>query len=137
MGDITQNISRHEIACQCQCGFDTIDYTVIEALQMTADHFASVYHCRIWVDITSGCRCIPHNATIPGATDDSQHPLGRAIDFKLFVRHPIDGKRSTQVDPIDINEYLDEHHPLLGIGRYTNRNHIDSRTGGPARWIVK
>ena len=33
MGDISKNISRHELECHCGCGFNTVDYSLVIAIQ--------------------------------------------------------------------------------------------------------
>lgn len=124
MGDLTKNISRHEIACQCGCGEDTIDFETVTVVQETCDHFAE----KLGVDkvvllITSGSRCDAHNKAEGGAKE-SQHPKNRAIDFKIIG-----------VKPADVYDYLDKKYPnKYGIGRYNSFTHVDTRSTGKARW---
>ena len=132
MGDLTKNLSRHEFACKCKCGFDTADFELVNALQDCADHFAAVDLTDIRIDITGPNRCAKHNESVGGAIN-SQHIYGRASDFKLFHRGT-----GEQVDPDRVADYLDSEYPgRFGRGRYSNRTHFDSRTIGPARWDVR
>ena len=129
MGNLTNNLSRREFACKCGCGFDTVDFELVNELQECVDHFANELGTPIRIDITGPNRCVKHNADVGGA-DNSQHIYGRAADFKLFVRQTGD-----QVEPNHVASYLEGQYPdRFGIGRYSNRTHFDTRTNGPARW---
>ena len=129
MGDLSKNISRHELACKCGCGFDTVDVDLVPMIQDAADHFAAETGESIRVDITGPNRCRKHNAEVGGA-DDSEHIYARAADFKLFIRYS-----GVQIDPEMVANYLEKKYPgKYGIGRYFNRTHADTRTDGPARW---
>ena len=129
MGDLTKNLSRHEFTCQCGCGFDSIDFQVVEWIQDAVDYLTESTGRDIWVDITSGNRCRIHNEAI-GGSKASYHIKGRAADHKFFYRD--NGK---QVTPETVAALYEMKHPDCGIGRYHNRTHLDSR-GHIARWIV-
>lgn len=129
MGDLTKNISRHELACKCGCGFDTMDFVTINVVQECADHFAK----KLGVEksvliITSAARCLEWNRTPvseggPGSKDTSQHPKGKAIDFRI-----------KGVDPSEVYDYLDQKYPnQYGIGKYNSFTHFDPRSY-KARW---
>lgn len=129
MGDLTANISRHELACSCGCGGDTVDFQTIEMVQGACDHFAGKLGLdKVVLRITSAFRCLEWNRTPlanwgPGSTDGSQHPKGRAID------HSIDG-----VMPLDLYSYYVSRYPdRFGFGCYTSFVHADSRTNGTWR----
>ena len=124
MGDLTKNLSRHEFACDCGCGMDTADHELVVALQAACDRFGDR------ITVTGGNRCADHNATIPGATSGSKHQYCRAADFKLF-------KNGVQVDPEKVAQFFEQRYSNFGIGRYSNRTHVDSRTDGPARWDMR
>lgn len=129
MGDMARNLSRHEFACNCGCRFDTVDIDLAPVIQDSADYFAAEIGAPIRVDITGPNRCVTHNADEGGA-DDSQHIYGRAADYKLFIRHS-----GAQIDPELVADYLEKKCPdRFGIGRYSNRTHVDTRSNGPARW---
>ena len=117
MGDLSKNFSRHEFACQCGCGFDTVDIELIKILEKIRTRFDKPIH------INSGCRCPDHNAR-EGGSKNSQHLYGRAADIFIMA-----------VPPVDIAKFVDERFPdKFGLGIYKSWIHIDSRTKGPARW---
>ena len=117
MGDLTNNLSRHEFACKCGCGLDTADIGTVSVVQDVCDNFG----CSVIV--TSGCRCTEHNEAVGGAKS-SQHVKCRAADcvFK-------------GVKPSWVFEYLCKTYPdKFGFGLYEDFVHIDTRSGGAARW---
>lgn len=107
--------SRSEFACQCGCGFDTVDTSTLEILNAVRENFGPVV-------VTSGCRCEEHNARIGGASN-SQHKLARAADIKV-----------SNTDPQEVYDWVAREHPSASIGAYNSFTHIDTRTDGPARW---
>jgi uncharacterized protein YcbK (DUF882 family) len=116
MGDLSKHFSRAEFACQCGCGFDTVDVGLIEVLEDIRRHWNAA------VTINSSARCLTHNKNI-GSTDSSQHTKGRAAD--IVVRG---------VDPVHVYEYLDQTHSgALGLGSYKDFTHIDTRNSR-SRW---
>lgn len=126
MGDLTKNISRHEIACSCGCGLDSMDWETIKVVQATCDHFASVLGVdKVVLHITSAARCYEYNRSqAVGSNDRSQHPRCRAVDFVI-----------SGVSPADVYAYLVARYDgVYGLGRYANFTHIDTRTGPAARW---
>jgi len=121
MGNLTKNLSRSEFKCSCGCGFDTVDVDTVRVIQEVCDHF----DCS--VRVTSGCRCAAHNASV-GGTKNSQHLRGRAADCQFIY----DG---SPIDPETIYQYLiSEYDREYGFGLYSTFNHIDTRSGKPARW---
>lgn len=127
---LSKNFSRHEFACRCGCGFDTVDAGLIHGLQAMCDYFSAYYRTEIRCDITGPNRCEKHNAS-EGRDEGSRHVHGRAADHKVF--RLVDGEW-VQIAPIEVFHYYDEHHPDCGLGLYSNRVHFDSRSNGPARW---
>lgn len=135
MGDLSQRLSRYEFACQCGCGFDTVDAELVQVLEDCADFFqrdlAGVD--RVKIIITSGARCSIHNEMI-GGSPKSQHVAGRAADFTLTAVYH-DGE--ARINDDIIADYLELQHPnQYGIGRYQGRTHLDTRTG-LARWDLR
>ena len=124
MGDLTNNFSRSEFACNCGCGFDTVDVETLEVLQDVCDHFAEVlFVSKVVAYVTSGCRCEAYNSFINGA-QGSQHKKARAVDLQI-----------DEVEPVEVYNYLNKKYPSkYGIGRYSTFTHIDTRSGTPARW---
>jgi len=115
MGDISTNFSRKEFACQCECGFDTVDTDLLKILEKVRVHFGKP------VTINSACRCANHNKNI-GGSDKSQHKLGRAADIV------VKGK-----SPDQVAEFIEKAYPDCGMGVYKTFTHLDSR-GTKARW---
>lgn len=111
---ISTYFKREEFACKCGCGFDTVDSLTLETLEAIRKHFGSP------VTITSACRCETHNHAV-GGTKKSQHVRGRACDIQV-----------KNVDPVEVQIFAES----LGVsvGSYQNFTHIDTRSGGPARW---
>ena len=117
---MTQQLSKHfkrkEFACQCGCGFDTVDALLIAVLEDIREYF------RQYVIILSGCRCEQHNKDVGGRTR-SFHKKGKGADF--YVAH---------VPAPLVYAYLDQKYPdTFGLGRYEDRTHLDVRED-KARW---
>ena len=123
MGDLSKNLSRYEMKCAC-CDFDTVDFDLVKVLQDCVDHFSNGVPA--YIHISGGNRCEAHNTTIEGAAKNSQHIYGRAADFKL-----IRVESRQQIDPVIIYNYLcDKYSGKYGVGLYSNRCHVDTRTHG-------
>lgn len=104
-----------------------IDDELVVLLQCIREHFGAKVH------ITSGYRTAAYNATLPGASKNSQHIQGRAADF--------------WVEDVPVATVADYAEKLLpgrgGIGRYpkdaahpkrvTGWVHIDTRPN-KSRW---
>ena len=114
MAQLSQYFKRSEFACKCGCGFDTVDSILLETLEAVRLHF------KVPVTITSGCRCLAHNAAVGGAKA-SQHTLGRASDIQL-----------KGIPPSEVADYVESIG--VSVGRYPNFTHLDSRSGQPKRW---
>ena len=112
---ISKHFYRHEVACKCGCGFDTMDGVTLALADECRDFV------RHPIKPTSGARCAVHNAAEKG-TKHSQHLKGRAMDLPTL-------------DPEGLYNYLCNKYPdQYGFGLYRTFVHIDSRTNGPARW---
>ena len=116
---------------RCRDGTDTIliDEGLVVLLQCIREHFGAKVH------ITSGYRTAAYNATLPGASKNSQHIQGRAADF--------------WVEGVPVATVADYAEKLLpgrgGIGRYpkdaahptrkTGWVHVDTRPN-KSRWTL-
>jgi len=121
-GGIQDRISEHfrrcEFACNCECGFDTVDTRLVELLEDVRVYFGAP------VTINSGCRCEEYNRSVGGAAS-SQHLVARAADIV------VSGISTGLV--ADLLEDLG----APGVGRYDTFTHVDTRSGGPARWDMR
>lgn len=116
MGDLTKDFSRWEFACNCGCGFDTIDYKTVEVLQDVRDHYDKK------ITVNSGCRCPYWNKHENGA-EASLHMKSRAADFS------VEG-----VPAYEVASYLEgKYQSRYAILRYNNFTHFDTRSGGRVR----
>lgn len=113
---IAPHFARHEFACRCGCGFDTIDAATLAILEQVRTHFGAP------VIVTSAARCPDHNRKVGGASN-SQHLYGRAADIKV---------RGTE--PEVVRDYIARHYPDASLGLYSTFTHVDTRSNGPARW---
>lgn len=123
MGNLTKNLSRHEMACKCGCGADSMDIETINVVQDVCDEFECT------VTVTSAHRCFEYNRSpAVGSNDKSQHPQARAMDCVFKVG-------GIEIDPEEVDDYLkDKYEGKYGFGLYASFNHIDTRSGPPARW---
>ena len=121
---LTKNIWRHELACKCDCGFDTLDWETLTVLQECCDDMAKwLKQPRVYLTITSAARCEDHNTAV-GGSPNSQHLFGRAVDFRI-----------RGISPEFIYEHLNSKYPeKYAIGNYNTFTHLDTRTGLPRRW---
>ena len=106
---------REELACNCMCGQDTIDYELADLLDSIREYFG------VPVTVTSGNRCPSYNAEIGGGLH-SQHLLGKAADIKV-----------KGVKPQDVADFAETLLDEGGIGRYNSFTHVDVRNR-KARW---
>lgn len=112
---VSTHFQRHEIACKCGCGFDSMDVETLILADEVRDFVDRPTTC------SSGCRCVKHNKDEKGG-DYSQHLLARAMDLEVD-------------NPEAVYDYLCNEYPnKYGFGLYSWGVHIDTRSGGPARW---
>ena len=111
---MSKYFSRSEFSCNCGCGFNTVDFELIQMLDGLRENFDKPIH------ITSGCRCEDYNAKVGGSVN-SQHLLGRAADIQV-----------KDIDPAIVYEIADKM-GFGGAGCYATFTHVDTRDG-KARW---
>lgn len=122
MGDLSEHLGRYEVACKCGCGFAAADIQLVHAIEDCLDHFEDRVGQRLYLAVTSGCRCEKHNAAEGGAPG-SWHTKGLAMDFAVLG-----------VSADAVADYLESLYPQsMGIGRYKGRTHLDVRDS-KARW---
>jgi len=113
---ISPHFSRSEFACGCGCGFDTVDYELLNLLEAIRIHFDSP------LIVNSGARCEQWNKKI-GGYPKSQHLKAKAADIVVH------GVPSSEVAAF-AEAVLGERG---GIGRYETFTHVDVRAEW-ARW---
>lgn len=108
---MNEYFKRKEFACKCGCGFDAVDAELLDLITAIRKAYQSP------ITITSGCRCPEHNARVGGASQ-SQHRLGKAIDFQV-----------KGVSPQEVQEFLKEWLPSdkYGLGYGKTFTHLDVR----------
>ena len=116
MGDITKDFSKSEFKCPC-CGKNLIKKEIIDALQALRDLLGYP------IIVTSGYRCIKHNARV-GGVPNSEHTKGIAADIVVKELTPKEVATAAEMIPAFKNG---------GIGVYKTWVHLDIR-GKSARW---
>lgn len=107
---LNKYFKRSEFACKCGCGFDTVDFDLLNIVTTIRTNFNKPTF------ITSGCRCVHHNLAIGGATN-SFHLEAKASDIRV-----------KDIEPIEIYDFLCSEFPnKYGFILYSNWVHIDSR----------
>ena len=110
MGDLSNNFSTHEFACQCGCGTGKMDEELVDVLQELSDKLGYA------IKVTSGIRCDTHNEYVGGSAT-SKHKYGLAADIVV-----------SYLSPSDVYEYLDSKYPdKYGLGLYRGWVHLDVR----------
>ena len=137
MGDLTKNISRHELRCKCgNCSVTIQDHEpIIQVVQGICDQVAADYDVdSVRLDITSAARCREHNNNPAsrggaGSNDESQHIRCNAMDIKIYVGR-------VQVSPKLVASRVPDSFDgafVGGVGIYNTFTHIDTRNK-IARW---
>lgn len=79
---LTKNFKLSEFTCKCGCGTVKIDMDLVRLLQILRDMLKKS------VNVAIGYRCPAFNASIPTASKNSQHMLGKAADIKVTGIQP-------------------------------------------------
>lgn len=122
MGDLTKNISRHELKCKCgKCNYQTLDYQTMMMVQGACDYFSDKLGKPVTLMISSAHRCPAHNKKVSVATK-SYHLLGQALDHYI-----------KEVSREELYDYYCTRYPKkFGFALYLNTNptfvHADSRS---------
>lgn len=145
MGDLTRNLSRHEFACRCGCGLDTVDVALPGLMQEGCDHFQAKYpHMKLRIMVNRGGSCAKHNKTV-GGTQEKRTWLGQIIPgsgsqhlyFKAADFYFEDSLTGYNIPSQEVYDYYNSRYPeRLGIGLYNGRIHLDTRFLR-ARWNSK
>ena len=109
---LTEHFNISEFHCKganCGCKETLHDPALSAYLQQIREHFGKP------LKITSGYRCMEHNAAVGGAAN-SRHTKGQAADFII-----------SGIKPLQIAQYAEEI-GVKGIGLYDSFVHIDTRS---------
>lgn len=126
-GALSEHFTWGEARCHCgECSGWGDEHTQ-EAIQHTATWAEEVRKALGGVPILvhSWYRCRAYQARINPGVPDSQHCLGKAIDFAC-----------KGLSPSTVQKILAARFPELvrGLGRYSGFTHADRRDGPPATW---
>lgn len=132
MSRVSEHFTRSEFACKCgKCDFMTVDVELIMILEHVRKMLNERFDNPVVLEITSGCRCRKHNNRTPGASKNSKHTQGNAADFKAWEKT---SQGNRLINPELIYNLIDTLWPdRLGLGLYSNRVHVDTRTK-KGRW---
>lgn len=119
---LTKNFTRDEFECQCKkCDAQMIDLELVDKLQGIRDVLG------VKLKVTSGYRCITHNAKVHGSSH-SKHLYGFAADWRTLDR---------VVNPVALG-IIAQAVGFGGIGIYWHSEaamcHADTRAG-KATWL--
>ena len=119
---LSKNFTRDEFECQCgKCTAQMIDTELVDKLQRIRDVLG------VPLKITSGYRCIPHNAAVKGSSG-SKHRYGMAADWRTANR---------SINPVALG-ILAQSVGFGGVGIYWHSQgafvHTDTR-GGKSTWL--
>ena len=119
---LTKNFTRDEFECQCKkCDAQMIDLELVDKLQSIRDVLG------VKLKVTSGYRCISHNAKVHGSSH-SKHLYGFAADWRTLDR---------VVNPVALG-IIAQAVGFGGIGIYWHSRgafvHADTR-GTKATWL--
>lgn len=121
---LTTNFLRSEFACagnHC-CGHSSpIDLTLVQNLQLLRDFMCEDQHADIRLHVTSGFRCLTHNATIPNASPTSYHTFGLAADILI----PTGLSPLQMLAYIRLTEIAEERRLFHGIILHDTFIHLD------------
>lgn len=117
---LTKNFTRLEFQCPCGCGQQSADTELAEKLQLIRDKVDRP------LKITSGYRCILHNAAV-GGSSGSKHRYGMAADWRLVDR---------SINPVALGIIATQYFKAVGIYWYDGCAivHTDTRDA-KATWL--
>lgn len=117
---LTKNFARAEFDCPCGCSAQMVDPELAEKLQRIRDALGKP------IKITSGYRCIPHNAAA-GGSSGSKHRYGMAADWRLKDR---------SINPVALGIIAAQCFKAVGIYWYAGNSfcHADTRET-KATWL--
>lgn len=117
---LTKNFTKSEFECPCGCGQQSVDMELAEKLQLLRDKVDRP------LKITSGYRCITHNAAV-GGSQNSKHRYGMAADWRMVNR---------SINPVALGIIAAQYFKAVGIYWYDGCAivHTDTRDA-KATWL--
>ena len=124
MGDISEHLSRHEVACKCGCGFATADYQTVLMFEQ-----ARLFEGGNPITPNSWCRCQHYNEIVQMDKNENYVPFSSRSKHMEGIACDYPSK-----NPKELYNFLDNLYPdSCGLGLYNWGVHFDSRPV-KARW---
>lgn len=118
---LSKNFTRKDFKCPCGCTRQMVDSELVEKLQAIRDKLGKA------IKVTSGYRCLSHNAAV-GGSSGSKHRYGMAADWRTENRN---------INPVALG-ILAQAVGFGGIGIYWHSRgafvHADTRST-KATWL--
>ena len=117
---LSKNFTRKDFKCPCGCSRQMVDSELVEKLQTIRDKLGKP------IKVTSGYRCIPHNAAV-GGSSGSKHRYGMAADWRIVDR---------SINPVALGIIAAQYFKAVGIYWYDGAAmvHTDTRNA-KATWL--
>lgn len=116
---LTKNFSLYEFECPCGCTAQMIDRELVEKMQALRDKLGKK------VKVTSGYRCVKHNASKDvGGSKQSRHLYGIAADWRTDNR---------SVNPVALGIWPRKQGSAVLVSTGTARRQSYTPTRGAAR----
>lgn len=117
---LSKNFTRKDFKCPCGCSRQMVDSELVEKLQAIRDKLGKA------IKVTSGYRCLSHNAAVSGSSG-SKHRYGMAADWRLVDR---------SINPVALGIIATQYFKAVGIYWYDGCAivHTDTRDA-KATWL--
>ena len=117
---LSKNFTRKDFKCPCGCTRQMVDSELVEKLQAIRDKLGKA------IKVTSGYRCLSHNAAV-GGSSGSKHRYGMAADWRLVDR---------SINPVALGIIATQYFKAVGIYWYDGCAivHTDTRDA-KATWL--
>ena len=99
---LSKNFTRKDFKCPCGCSRQMVDSELVEKLQAIRDKLGKA------IKVTSGYRCLSHNAAV-GGSSGSKHRYGMAADWRLVDR---------SINPVALGIIAAQYFKAVGIYWY-------------------
>ena len=99
---LSKNFTRKDFKCPCGCTRQMVDSELVEKLQAIRDKLGKA------IKVTSGYRCLSHNAAARGSSG-SKHRYGMAADWRLVDR---------SINPVALGIIATQYFKAVGIYWY-------------------